>query len=72
MQDNFSSPVEPTESMVFKDFGLTDFRVEYWDGSAWMAVPGGVVTANNKVWRKVSFSPISTRKLRVFVTLGKK
>jgi hypothetical protein len=67
VQDNYSSPIEPTGAMVFTDFGLTDFRVEYWDGSAWQTVPGGVVTANNKVWRKLSFAPLTTTRLRVVV-----
>ena len=68
VQDNYSSPIDPTEEMVFTQFGLTGFRVEYWDGSAWQTVPGGAVTSNNKVWRKVSFAPVTTRKLRLFVT----
>ena len=36
--------------------------------SAWVAVPGGVVTNNNLVWRKVVFVPITTTKIRVFIT----
>ena len=31
-------------------------------------MPGGDVTGNNKVWRKFTFTPISTTKIRVFVT----
>ena len=33
--------------------GLRAFEVQYWNGSAWVAVPGGAVTNNNQVWRQV-------------------
>ena len=33
----------------------------------WATVPGGSVSANNKVWRKLTFSPITTTKVRVLV-----
>jgi hypothetical protein len=41
--------------------------VQYWTGSAWTAVPGGSVTGNNKVWKKVIFSPLTTAKIRVLI-----
>jgi hypothetical protein len=67
MQDNFNSPVEPTEDMTFTQFGLQDFDVEYWTGSAWQLVPGGSVLNNTKVWRKISFAAVTTAKIRVTV-----
>ena len=39
----------------------------YWDGSAWVTVPGGSVTGNNKVWRKFTFTAVTTSKIRVLV-----
>ena len=37
-----------------------------WNGTAWVTVPGGSVTGNDKVWRKFAFSPaISTNSVRV-------
>jgi RHS repeat-associated protein len=30
-------------------------------------IPGGSVTGNNKVWRKFTFSPITTNKMRVWI-----
>jgi hypothetical protein len=30
-------------------------------------VPGGSVTGNSKVWRKLSFAPLTTAKIRVVV-----
>lgn len=68
VQDNFTSPVEPTETLTFTQYGVTDFKVEYWNGSAWSPVSGGNVSANNKVWRKLTFPPISTDKIRIVVS----
>jgi hypothetical protein len=41
--------------------------VQYWNGSAWATVPNGSVSGNNKVWRQLSFSSITTSKIRVVV-----
>ncbi len=67
VQDNYGNPAEPTEAMTFTQYGITDFEVQYWNGSAWQAVPGGSVTGNNRVWRRFVFSPVVTNKLRVLV-----
>ncbi len=67
LQDNYPSPVEPTETMTFSLYGIIDFDVQYWNGSAWVTVPGGTVSGNNKVWRKFTFAPISTTAIRVNV-----
>jgi len=32
---------------------------------AWVTVPGGSITGNNKVWKKITFAPIATSKIRV-------
>ena len=67
IQDNYQSPVEPTQAMGFSLYGITAFEVQYWNGSAWLTVPGGAVTGNNKVWRQFNFASISTDKIRVLV-----
>ncbi|TDH26449.1 hypothetical protein EXU57_10150 [Segetibacter sp. 3557_3] len=67
IQDNYSSPVEPTEAMTFTNYGLKDFDVQTWNGSSWVTVPGGAIRGNNKVWTKITFAPISTSQLRVLV-----
>lgn len=67
IQDNYMSPVEPTEAMTFTRYGVTAFDVQYWNGSAWVTVPGGSVTGNNKVWSKFTFAPVSTTSIRVQV-----
>src|SRR5687768_18401681 len=64
LQDNFNDPVDPTEAMTFTQFGLQDFDVQYWTGSAWQTVPGGSLLNNNKVWRKITFPPLTTTKVR--------
>ena len=65
LQDNWSGSVEPTESMTFTQWGLTGYDVQYFDGSIWTTVTNGSVSGNNKIWRKFTFSPISTSKIRV-------
>ena len=67
VQNAYQAPAEPTEGMTFSLYGITSFDVQYWDGSAWVTVPGGQVTNNNNVWRKVTFSPVQTAKVRVRV-----
>ena len=67
IQQNYSAPVEPTPTMT-SSYALTNFEVQYWTGSAWATVPGGNVTGNDKVWRKFTFAPLTTNKIRVYVT----
>jgi RHS repeat-associated protein len=64
-QDNWSNPSDPTETLTFSLYGLTGYEAQYWNGSNWVDVPSGSVSGNNKVWRKFSFSPITTTKVRV-------
>ncbi len=68
LQDNPATPAEPTEAMTFTLYGLTGYSVQYWNGSAWTTVPGGTVTGNNKVWKKFTFTAISTTKIRVLTS----
>jgi hypothetical protein len=68
MQDNDQNPSDPTLGMTFVEDGITAFDVQYWTGSAWVTVPNGSVTGNNKVWRQFTFSPIATDKIRVLVS----
>jgi hypothetical protein len=68
LQDNYSAPSEPTPTMTFGSWGLRAFRVEYWDGAAWVPIPGASVTSNTLVWRQFVFAPVTTTKIRVVVT----
>ena len=68
VQDNYLSPVEPTQSTTFSLYGLQSFQVQYLSGGNWLTVPGGSVAANNLVWKRLTFSPVKTTKIRVLVT----
>jgi hypothetical protein len=58
----------PTLAMTFTQYGATAYTVEYWNGSAWVQVPGANVSGNNKVWRQFVGPIITTKKLRVTIT----
>ncbi len=66
VQDNYSSPVEPTDSMTFSQYGLTDFTVQGWNGSAWVTL--GSVAGNNLVKRTVNFPATTTDRIRINAT----
>lgn len=70
-QDSWSNPVEPTETLSFFNNGITAFDVQYWNGASWVTVPNGAVTSNNKVWRKFTFTPVTTDKVRILVNAAK-
>lgn len=57
----------PTETMTFTKGGITHFDVEYWDGTSWKIIPGGSISENNLVWRKITFAAVSTPKIRLIV-----
>ena len=68
IQDNYAAPVEPTSTQLFSLYGVTSFTVQYWDGTQWLAVPGGTITGNQNVWRTVTFPALTTSRIRVLVT----
>ena len=67
LQDNYASPVAPTATLTFSKYGITAFDVQYWNGSAWVTVPGGSITGNNLVWRQITFPAVTTNQIRVVV-----
>ncbi|MEP7183150.1 MAG: S8 family serine peptidase [Betaproteobacteria bacterium] len=66
LQDNSGSPVEPTDSMTFSLYGVTDFSVRAWDGVNWYTVAS--TSGNNLVKRSFTFSAITTDRIRIKVT----
>ena len=68
LQDAWASPVEPTSTMTFTQYGVQAFAVQYWDGTAWVTVPGGSVTGNNLVWRRFTFPAVTTDRIRIYIT----
>jgi hypothetical protein len=67
VQDAWNAPSEPTPAMTWSQWGVGDFTVQYWTGSAWQTVPGGVIVDNNLVWRAITFAPLTTTGIRVLV-----
>jgi hypothetical protein len=71
VQDNVWGPGEPFEGQTFTQYGLVDFEVQYWTGTSWTNVPNGAVSGNNLVWRNITFGPVETNRIRVWVTLAR-
>jgi hypothetical protein len=68
LQDNYSSPSDPTSAMTFTLYGITDFQVQYWDGANWQLVQNGNISGNRLVWQKISFPALTTTGIRIVVT----
>ncbi|MET0624888.1 MAG: RHS repeat-associated core domain-containing protein [Pyrinomonadaceae bacterium] len=66
----YETQSDPTAAQTFTQYGATAFEVQYWTGAAWAAVPGGSVSGNNLLWRKVTFPALTTDKIRVMVSAG--
>ena len=66
VQDNYTSPVEPTDTMTFSLYGLVDFTVQGWDGASWITL--ATVNGNNLIKRTVTFSTYTTDRIRINVT----
>ena len=65
----------PTATEIFNTapntgFGITSFDVQYLVGASWVNIPGGRVVTNSNVWRRFTFSPVSTSAVRVVVRDG--
>jgi len=68
VQDNYLNPVEPTDTMTMSLYGLTDFTVQGWSGTAWVVL--GTVTGNKLVKRTVTFPPYTTDRIQINATNG--
>jgi hypothetical protein len=71
--DVYTLKNQPNNGSVVNDttpatsYGITNFNVQYWDGSAFVDVPGGAVTGNTLARRKFVFPTITTDRIRVVV-----
>jgi hypothetical protein len=63
VQDNYLTPVEPSDTMTFTLRGITDFTVQGFDGSKWVTLAS--VTGNQLVKRSVAFTPFTTDRIRI-------
>lgn len=83
LRDNFATnPNEPDLNETFNTApntgqGVVDYDVQYLSGHGWVTVtcgntssPCGRVVGNNKVWRRFSFSAVSTTAIRIAVHKG--
>jgi hypothetical protein len=52
--------------MTFTQYGIVDFEVQGWDGTAWTTL--AAVSGNNQVKRAIAFAPFATAKVRILVT----
>ena len=68
VQDNYTSPVEPTAAMTFSLYGLRDFSVQGWNGTTWVTL--ATVAGNTLVKRTVTFAAVTTDRIRILVTSG--
>ncbi len=66
VQDNWQNPIDPPATLTFSLYGVTDFQVQGWNGSAWVTL--GTVTGNNLVKRTVTFAPTATDRIRINIT----
>jgi YD repeat-containing protein len=67
LQDSYPNAVRPTVDMTGSRFVVQEFRVEFWAGDGWANINGGVVTGNDRVWRSLSFAPVTTDKIRILI-----
>lgn len=65
MQDDYAAPAEPTDATTARYYQLVDFDVQAWSGGAWMTVAS--VKGNDRAKRAVSFTPVSTDRVRIVV-----
>ena len=65
VQDDWQSPVEPSDTLTFTQDGIVNFTVQAWDGSVWQTV--ATVTSNNLVKRSIPVA-VTTSKIRINVT----
>ena len=56
----------PPTALTFTQYGITDFTVQGWNGSAWVTL--ATVSGNNLVKRSVTFAAFTTDRIRVNVT----
>ncbi len=56
------------DNMEFSLYGVTDFDVQYHDGTGWVTV--GSASGNTKIIRRFDFPEVETDRIRAYVTSG--
>jgi hypothetical protein len=67
LQNNWRTAGQPDLTTSCSGEGILDFDVQYWNGTGWLTVTNGSVTANDKAWRQFSFTAVTTTKIRIVV-----
>ncbi len=70
LQDNFNNPVAPTLNTTFAQYGVTAFRLNYWNSATGQWEMLKEIQGNNKVWRRVEFDEVKTSKLSIMILNG--
>jgi hypothetical protein len=65
MQDGYTHPVDPGDTLTFHSYGVTAFTVQAWDGAEWETL--GRVSGNDLVKRTVTFPAVATDRIRVVI-----
>jgi hypothetical protein len=66
VQDNFGAPAAPTDDMTGTLYVLRDFEVQMWTGARWQTLAS--VLANSLIKRTVTFVPVVTSAIRIYIT----
>ena len=66
VQNNWTSPVQPTDTMTGSLYVLRNFTVQGWNGSSWVTL--ATVTGNTLIKRTVTFAQYTTDRIRINVT----
>ena len=66
VQNNWTNPVEPTDTTTASVYGIRNFTVQGWSGSAWVTL--ATVSANTLAKRTVTFPAYTTDRIRINVT----
>ncbi|MCA1593763.1 MAG: hypothetical protein LC754_14160 [Acidobacteria bacterium] len=72
LQNNYTSPQEPTPLTPADLYGIRDFEVQTCNGLACTTIPTvGTVTGNDKAMRVLLFAPINATGVRIKVNNGR-
>ncbi|HEV8414572.1 MAG TPA: RHS repeat-associated core domain-containing protein [Bryobacteraceae bacterium] len=68
LADCFPNCASITPSQTATSYGISDFQVQYDSAGSWQTVSGGSISSNTLAWNKLTFSSVTTGKIRVNIT----
>lgn len=66
VQDAPFSPSTPTLYMTGTTYVLSNYDIQYWNGSSWVTIES--VVSDHHIWHEVTFAAVSTTKIRINIT----